>query len=269
MDRKPVVAGQFYAGSAQALARDVIAYMDGAGPVRERKTLLAMVPHAGHVYSGQVAGRTLAEAALGETVILLGPNHTGRGAPVAVWPDGRWLFPGGALQVDVDLARKVVHSCPAAEADTVAHVYEHSLEVNLPFLAAKNPHLRIVPVAVARPDPATLLELGQGLAEVIRSGKKNVTIVVSSDMNHFLDDTETRRRDRLALDRIEALDPEGLFRTVRDESISMCGVLPMTVGLTAARELGATRAEVVRYATSGDASGDYSQVVGYAGVIVD
>ena len=269
MDRQPVVAGKFYAGSALALAKDVAGYMEGAGPVRDRKTILAMVPHAGHVYSGRVAGQTLAEAALGDVVILLGPNHTGRGAPVAVWPDGKWLFPGGELTVDAGLAREIIDSCPAAEADTAAHLYEHSLEVNLPFLAARNSGLRIVPVAVAHPDLSALLELGRGLAGVIRRCGKDVSLVVSSDMNHFLDDAETRRRDRLALNRIEALDPEGLFRTVRTESISMCGVLPMTVGLAAAKELGATRADVVRYATSGDVSREYSQVVGYAGVVVD
>ena len=269
MDRQPVVAGRFYAGSPQALAGDVAAYRDGAGPVRDRRTILAMVPHAGHVYSGQVAGRTLAEAVLGDTVILLGPNHTGKGAAVAVWPDGTWLFPGGGLEVDGELAREVIRTCPAAQSDTAAHLYEHSLEVNLPFLAAANPALRIVPVAIAQPDLPTLKELGHSLAEVIRGSGKTVSLVVSSDMNHFLDDGETRRRDRLALDRIEALDPEGLFQTVRAQSISMCGVLPMTVGLMAAKELGATRAEVVRYATSGDVNREYAQVVGYAGVIVD
>lgn len=269
MDRNPVVAGQFYAGTSQALRADVAGYMEGAGPVRTRRTILAMVPHAGHVYSGQVAGRTLAEAALGDTVVLLGPNHTGRGAAVAVWADGSWLLPGGGLDVNAGLAGEIIASCPPAVADRAAHLHEHSLEVNLPFLAARNSGLTIVPVSVSESAPKTLVELGRCLARVLRNRKETVTMVVSSDMSHYLEDSVTRRRDRLALDRIEALDPEGLFQTVRDESISMCGVLPMTVGLAAARELGATRAEVVRYATSGDVNKDYSQVVGYAGVIVE
>jgi hypothetical protein len=147
-------------------------------------------------------------------------------------------------------------------------VHEHSLEVILPFLHVLEPRTRIVPVAVAEPDPRVLVEAGKNLAGAVREHGEPVSIVVSSDMSHYVSHETAQERDAMALERITSLDPEGLYDTVRRNNITMCGVMPMTMGLAACRELGAKEAEVAAYATSGHASGDYGRVVGYAGVLV-
>jgi AmmeMemoRadiSam system protein B len=269
MDRDPVVAGQFYPAGATSLSAEVGRYLSQAAPPSGRPSLAAMAPHAGYVFSGAVAGRTLGEASLAATVILLGPNHTGMGRPLALWPDGRWNFPGGSLAVDEELARALLDSGAGLAADEKAHLREHSLEVMVPFLWARNPDTAIVPIAVAEPRLAGLEALGLALARTITAFPRPVSLVVSSDMSHFLDQDRTQAQDRLALDAVLALDPAGLLSVVRANEISMCGVLPMTAALFAAKALGATSARLVAYSTSGDVNGDRSRVVGYAGVIVE
>jgi len=264
-DRPAVVAGQFYPGRAEDLATMVRGLLPRA--VRtEGRTLLAMVPHAGYVYSGKVAGQTLGRASLPQSLLLLGPNHTGRGARLAVWAEGTWQLPGGGLQVDDRLAQRLMAAEPRLLADHAAHQAEHSLEVVLPFLRAVEPETSILPVAVAETDLPTLLDVGRTVGQALRG--QQVGIVVSSDMSHYVTRERAKALDSMALDRVLALDPEGLYMVVRQQGISMCGVLPMTLGLAAALEMGATRAELAAYDTSGSASGDYDQVVGYAGVLV-
>lgn len=266
MDRQPIVAGRFYEGRGPALEDDVRRLM--GPPVDKDKALLAMVPHAGYVYSGAVCGRTLARAALAPTILLLGPNHTGQGRSMAVWPRGRWFTPTGGLDVDERLADALLAAEPRMTSDTAAHMGEHSLEVVVPFLEQAAPGATIVPVAVSEQRPDVLAEVGKSVARVLSGWDGPVSLVVSSDMSHYIPHDVARQRDALALAAVEALDPMGLYGVVRREGISMCGVLPMTLGLTVAVELGATRVEVVEYATSGDVSGDKSRVVGYAGVLV-
>lgn len=266
-DRLPVVAGQFYPDDPATLAGVVRAALAKAAP-RPEPTLLAMAPHAGYMFSGRLAGATLGAANLASTVLLLGPNHTGLGAPLAVWPQGRWLFPGGHLEVEAELAAALLAAEPLLAADHAAHRREHSLEVLVPFLHAKDPAIRIVPVAVADPRPQVLAGAASRMAEVLRGWKTPVSVVVSSDMNHFADDATTRQVDRLAIERILALDPMGLYGTVRQQGISMCGVLPMTLGLQLALLLGARQAELVGYTTSAEVTGDAERVVGYCGVLV-
>ncbi len=267
MDRHPIVAGRFYEGHGPVLTGDVRRLM-GHGPRDKAPTLLAMVPHAGYVYSGGVCGRTLTRANLAPTILLLGPNHTGQGRPLAVWPEGRWLTPTGGLAVDSRLAQALMAAEPRLTRDTAAHQGEHSLEVVLPFLEQAAPGATIVPVCVSEQRPDVLAGVGRAVAGVLRDWDGPVSMVVSSDMSHYIPHDAARKRDAMALAAIEALDPMDLYGVVRREGISMCGVLPMTLGLTAAVALGATVAEVVEYATSGDVSGDKSSVVGYAGVIV-
>lgn len=277
LHRPSVVAGRFYDAVPGRLAQDVRARLALGQPLHEHSqfphgpTLLAMVPHAGYVYSGDVAGKTLGAAALAETLLLLGPNHTGQGAPLALWPGGSWRIPTGDVPVDEALARALLDAVPRLTPDTAAHRGEHSLEVLLPFLLQANPACRIVPVAVAESSLGTLLAVAQAMAGVLRSWPAPVSIVVSSDMSHYLPQETAAAQDRKALERVLALDPEGLHATVRRERISMCGVLPMTLGLAMARELRAPDAappHLVEYTTSGQVSGDYDQVVGYAGVLV-
>lgn len=271
--RRPVVAGQFYTGDPEALRQQVSAFLAAGqrqpkGAPEAALSLLAMVPHAGYVYSGAVAGQTLGAANLADTIILLGPNHTGRGEPVAVWPGGEWLTPLGSVAVDADFASCLVKSDPVFSLDTAAHLYEHSLEVVLPFLQVAKPDVRIIPIAIATPSPEVLARCGAALARCIQAYKNPVTMVVSSDMSHYVSHEEARSNDLLALAMVESLDPEGLYNTVREHGITMCGVLPMTAGLVACRLLGADRGTVVRYATSGEVSGDMDKVVGYAGALV-
>ncbi|NLV97542.1 MAG: AmmeMemoRadiSam system protein B [Desulfovibrionales bacterium] len=268
LDRDPIVAGQFYPGQYEQWLAAVQTFMSGATQ-RKAPTLLAMVPHAGYIYSGKITGQTLAQANLTSTVILLGPNHTGMGAPLAVWPSGQWHLPGASLAVDKELVDALLQAEPDLKADRVAHMQEHSLEVVLPFLWAKNPDLRIVPIAVGDPRPHKLGGTASKIAEVIQALGRKISIVVSSDMNHYASDALTRVVDHRALAPVLALNPMDFYGTVREEGISMCGVLPMTLGLHLANILGAKKAELVAYATSGDVNQDLSRVVGYAGVIIE
>jgi len=266
--RHPVVAGQFYPGQEPALARQVATLLGDAGPRESALTVLAMVPHAGYVYSGAVAGRTLGRARLADRIVLLGPNHPGRGRRLAVWPDGAWAIPGRLVPVDEALAGALLAADNRLTADMDAHLEEHSLEGVLPFLAATNPACRGGPVAVSENDPAVLAEVAEAMAKVLAAEKTPVSIVVSSDMSHYIPHEAAKARDSLALERVLALDPQGLYQVVRQQDITMCGVLPMVLGLTVAKALGATQAVLAAYATSGEVSGDYHQVVGYAGVLV-
>ncbi|GAB7079101.1 AmmeMemoRadiSam system protein B [Megalodesulfovibrio paquesii] len=275
MLRPPVVAGRFYDGSPELLRQDVQtrlalgAHLAGkAHSAGEGRALLTMVPHAGYFYSGDVAGKTLAAAPLADCMLLLGPNHTGQGAALSLWAQGGWRIPGADVPVDEALAQALLRAEPSLTPDQAAHRGEHSLEVLLPFLIQTNPHCRIVPLAVAEPNLRTLLTVAHSMAGVLRAWHEPVTMLVSSDMSHYLPHEVAATQDELAINRILALDPEGLYTTVRTAHISMCGVLPMTLGLAIARELGAQPPELVAYTTSGEASGDYTQVVGYAGVVV-
>lgn len=268
MNRRAIVAGQFYPADVREMERMIVACATGAGEARMAPTLLAMVPHAGWIYSGPVCAHTLAQANLPDTLVLLGPNHTGRGERFAVWPEGLWELPGGGLPVDAFLAGKLVAEVPGFASDTEAHGFEHSLEVVLPFLRHFNNNARIVPVCVSARDPKALVEAGEAMAKVLTAWKEPVAMVVSSDMSHYLPEDQAKERDSLALQRILEMDAAGLYDTVARHGISMCGVLPMTLALAAARALGASEAGLAAYATSGDASGDYTSVVGYAGVLV-
>jgi hypothetical protein len=268
MDRQPIVNGKFYPGTRAEWEKGVVGSLnqDTSGPIRT--PVLTMLPHAGHVFSGGVTGMTLARARLKDRMILLGPNHSGQGQSLALWPDGSWLLPEASLKVDQALAQDILDNCPAVRADTTAHQFEHSLEVILPFLWSLNKEASIVPICVSEPDLSTLIHVGRDLAQVIKRDDAGASVIVSSDMSHFISQKEAEVQDQKALQAIQAIDPEQLYTVVRDNNISMCGVLPMTIGLSLARELGATQAEVVQYATSGDVIGDYSHVVGYAGVLV-
>lgn len=267
MIRQPVVAGRFYDDNPTRLNEMVDRFLGEISPAT-KQTLLAMVPHAGYVFSGSVCGQTFAIANLAETIILLGPNHTGRGERFSVWADGSWDIPGGSIPVNGALADLLLKKESLLKADTDAHVGEHSLEVILPFLHRLNPATTIVPIAISAFEIEALQQVGESIASVIKSFNQPVSIVVSSDMSHYISHDQAKEKDSLALDAAVNLDPRRLFSTVRQHEISMCGVLPMTTGLFAGLSLGASKGELVTYATSGEVSGDFDQVVGYAGVLV-
>ena len=265
MDRQPVVAGQFYPRTAAALDQQIRDFL--IGEQDKARTLLAMVPHAGYTFSGSVAGKVFARANLADTIILLGPNHTGQGNKIAVWGQGRWKIPGKEIMVDEKTA-SLIGQLPNFSFDHQAHLAEHSLEVVLPFLSLVKPRCRVVPIAVAERDVQILISAGHDLARTIKELSMDVSLVVSTDMSHFIPDEHARKLDAKALDKVLDLDARGLFQVVRQQNISMCGVLPMTMGLACASRLGARSSELIDYATSADAIGNYSQVVGYAGILI-
>jgi len=225
-------------------------------------------PHAGYMYSGHVAGAVYSRLQIPERAVILCPNHTGMGHPLAVLTHESWQTPLGEVAPDVELGASLLQRFPAAHEDGAAHRSEHAIEVQLPFLQVRTQRLSLVPIAVGTSDYDTLRGLGEALAEVISAQTEKVLIVASSDMNHYEPDALTRLKDRKAIDRVLALDPRGLWEVVIKEDISMCGFGPSVAMLTAVKRLGAKSATLVKYATSGDISGDRDEVVGYAGIIV-
>ncbi|MGH7838657.1 MAG: AmmeMemoRadiSam system protein B [Candidatus Binataceae bacterium] len=271
MIRPPAVAGRFYPTSPQELARELDAMIE---PRKEKIAARGcIVPHAGYVYSGQVAGAVYSSMKIPSRCILLGPRHFPRGEPLAILSEGSWQTPLGLAQIDSALAAELKRAFPALREDAVAHEREHSLEVQIPFLQRLRPDFQFVPVVLATDRYARMEELGQAVARVVkdqaaRTRGENVLVIASTDMNHYESEAITRAKDERAIARILELDATGLYGVVRAESISMCGYAATVAMLVAMKDLGAHKAELVRYATSGDVSGDYSEVVGYAGCIV-
>jgi len=271
MIRQPVFSGQFYPADPGAL-RDEVERMLGAGeagPDAPGPPALALIaPHAGYVYSGRVAGATYGAAVLPRTLVILCPNHTGLGRPLAVMSRGAWETPLGRVKIDEPLADLILEEVASAEVDDRAHQREHSLEVQLPFLQVKLGEFSMVPICVGTEQLDLLVETGRGLRRAVARHAEPAAIVVSSDMSHYIPAEQARAQDMLAIERITALDPEGLHRVVRERDISMCGYAPAVAGLTAAVDAGATIARLVSYSNSGEASGDYARVVGYAGLTI-
>ena len=265
--RHPAVAGRFYPGNPDDLRAEAGGYLSAASstPVR---ALGCIAPHAGYMYSGHVAGAVFARVEVPSRCIVLCPNHTGIGRALAIMSAGAWETPLGEIPIDAELAGAVKRKCPGLHEDSAAHRAEHAAEVELPFLLLRQPSLRFVPIALGTGQFEALEQLGQALADVIAAQSDPVLIVASSDMNHYESDVVTRVKDHRAIERILSLDPRGLFDVVTQQDISMCGFGPAVAMLTAARRLGAKSAELVKYATSGDISGDRDMVVGYAGVVV-
>jgi hypothetical protein len=227
-----------------------------------------VVPHAGYMYSGQVAGAVFGKLPKRSTYIMLCPNHTGRGAPLAIMSSGEWLTPLGKVPIDDAMAKALGRSCHLLQEDAEAHEDEHSLEVQLPFLQRSVGEFRFVPIAIGFGGYSGLESLGHSIAQAMGASANSGMVIASSDMNHYEPDGITREKDRKAIEKILALDPPGLYEVLRCEDISMCGYGPTVAMLTAAKDLGAQRAELIKYATSADTSGDRDAVVGYAGIIV-
>jgi AmmeMemoRadiSam system protein B len=268
--RHPAVAGRFYPGNPEDLRAEAQAYLSQASsssPARLR-AIGCIAPHAGYMYSGHVAGAVFARIEIPRRCVVMCPNHTGKGRALAIMSEGAWETPLGEVPIDTQLAGSLQRRLPALEEDAAAHRAEHAAEVELPFLMLRQPDLRFVPIALGTSQFEAFDQLGKALAAVIAEQNDPVLIVASSDMNHYESDAVTRVKDQRAIERILSLDPRGLFDVVREQDISMCGFGPAVAMLTAARELGAKSAELVKYATSGDVSGDRQMVVGYAGVAV-
>ena len=266
--RTPAVAGRFYPAQREELLRDVRRYSSSPHPVSRSAAIGCVAPHAGYIYSGSVAGTVYSHVEIPGHCIVLCPNHTGKGHALATMADTIWQTPLGDVPPDEDLAIRLLRRFPALQEDRAAHRGEHAIEVQLPFLQARQPRLQILPIVIGTRDLDVLRGLGEAIAQEIAAREVKVLIVASSDMNHYESDAITRVKDHKAIERVLALDEGGLWDVVMNEDISMCGFGPTIVMLNAAKRLGATSATLVKYATSGEVSGDYEAVVGYAGMIV-
>ncbi|MGC1638050.1 MAG: AmmeMemoRadiSam system protein B [Candidatus Acidiferrales bacterium] len=267
MIRPPAVSGRFYPCDTKELSRSVAEYVPAG--VARLAARGCVVPHAGWMYSGHVAGAVYASLEIPARCILLGPRHFPRGEAMAILSEGSWRTPFGEARIDAELARELMLACPRLREGAVAHEREHSLEVQIPFLQQLAPDFQFVPVVLAADRFPVLEELGHAVAKVVTAhAAEHVLVIASTDMNHYESDAVTRAKDEHAIAKILALDPRGLYDTVRGEGITMCGYAATTAMLVAMRDLGAKDVELVRYATSGDVTGDREEVVGYAGLIV-
>jgi AmmeMemoRadiSam system protein B len=268
--RQPAVAGRFYPRDRETLLKDVRMYLarDSPGDNVSASALGCMAPHAGYVYSGAVAGAVFARAEIPQRCIVVGPNHTGKGRPLAIMSEGAWETPLGSVHIDSALANALKQAFPLLTEDSDAHSSEHAIEVELPFLQTSRPGFTFVPIGLGTEQFEILEKLGVAVAEVIKQQGGNVLIVASSDMNHYENDAVTRAKDHMAIERMLARDARGMFDVVKKEQISMCGMGPAVVMITATNQLGARSANLISYATSADVSGDLGRVVGYAGMIV-
>lgn len=264
--RKPSVAGQFYQGSKAGLEKELSKLMQK--DAQKEDCLGAVSPHAGYVYSGLVAGEVISRIKFKDSFIIMGPNHTGLGKPFAIMSSDSWQTPMGDIAIDADLAKKILQNSKYIKEDASAHIYEHSIEVQLPFLQFVKEDFKFVPIIISSADIETFKEIGKELADVIKKSKREIVIIASSDMTHYEPHDSARKKDKKAIDAILKLDEEGLMNEIQKWNISMCGFAPTIVMLAALKRLGAKEAELVDYKTSGDASGDYSSVVGYAGILI-
>ncbi|MCM8799568.1 MAG: AmmeMemoRadiSam system protein B [Candidatus Omnitrophica bacterium] len=266
--RKPAVAGQFYPSDIRKLKDQIEDYV--LKDAYKRDVIACILPHAGYIYSGRVAAETLSYIQIKERIIIFGPNHTGYGKPFGIMNEGIWQMPFGDIEIDKDLADELLKSCKYLEEDSISHLYEHSLEVEMPFLQYFRKDFKIVPITVALDDLELYKEIGSNIADTIdKLGiRSTVLIVASSDMTHYESQASAEKKDYQAIQAILELNEDKLMERVDRYNISMCGVGPVTIVISCAKNLGAQKAELIKYQTSGDITGDYASVVGYAGIII-
>ncbi|MFO8101515.1 MAG: MEMO1 family protein [Dehalococcoidia bacterium] len=266
MARKPVVAGRFYPGSAGALLAEIERMMD---PQVSREKVIGLIsPHAGYSFSGPVAGATLSRIEPAGTFVIMGPNHTGMGSPFAIMTGENWETPLGEVQIDAELGKLILQNSEYLDEDAEAHRYEHSIEVQLPFLQYLGENIKIVPIVLSHSGGEFYKEIGKSIARAVKESGQEVVIMASSDMTHYEPQESARTKDMKAIEAILDLAEDELLGRIREFNITMCGYGPVVSLISAAKELGAREAELVRYQTSGDVTGDYGGVVGYAGVII-
>ncbi|MFH0838899.1 MAG: AmmeMemoRadiSam system protein B [Candidatus Omnitrophota bacterium] len=264
--RKPKVSGQFYPSNKDALKKQLSQLCpDEKNPILAKGIVM---PHAGYMFSGPVAGSVISKIAPKSLYIIIGPNHTGYGAPFSLMQDGIWQTPLGDVQVDETFTKKLLEISKHIKADYEAHIDEHSIEVEIPFLQHKKNSFRIVPLIVAGAHLSTYKEIGKDIATCIQELSVDTTIIASSDFTHYEDHNSALKKDRIAIEAILALDEKRFLEAVKEYDISACGYGPIAVMITVVKLLGATKAQLVRYQTSGDLSGDYESVVGYAGILI-
>jgi AmmeMemoRadiSam system protein B len=277
--RKPAVAGSFYPSRSDDLLKLLDSLFRGAGsggiplpnPAGERRIASMMVPHAGYIYSGKTAASAysiLAQDGIPETFVIIGPNHTGLGSAFSATKSKFWETPLGRVEVDLELAEAISRYFGDLDFDDLAHTWEHSIEVQVPFLQSiYGASLKILPIVMAIQEPEPSIDLGKSIALASEKLGRDVLVIASSDMSHYLPEGEAIRRDRAAIDAILNMDVHSLFRIIQELDVSMCGPGPVSVAISFAKLKGVSKGELVRYSTSAETSGDKSFVVGYASVV--
>jgi hypothetical protein len=264
--RKPHVAGQFYPASPGALIRQLKMLIEER---KEKEDAYGLVcPHAGYIYSGKVTAECFSSVKLTQTVIILGPNHSGLGSPFSIMTEGYWQMPMGTIEIDIPLAKKILDKSKYLKEDSEAHSHEHSIEVQLPFLQFFMSKIKIIPIVISHADIIVYDEIGKAIAQSLQEVGKHCLIVASSDMTHYEPYQEAQKKDNLAIQAILTLDEKELLKCIAQFNITMCGFGPVVCMLSASKKLGAKQARLIKYQTSGDISKDYFSVVGYAGIIV-
>lgn len=266
MIRMPTVAGSFYSSDAVQLRTDIERFI-----VKDcdREAVFGIVsPHAGYVYSGRVAGNLYSRIIIPNTVVILAPNHTGYGVRYSIWPGGSWNTPFGNIKVNEEVVNELVDACGLIEKDLEAHKYEHSAEVQAPFIQYFNPHARIVVMVIAARSMEEVKKIGESLSTVLQKLCPDALVVASSDMTHYESQASVNKKDGIAIHEILSLNERSLYNKVHTMGITMCGIYPTIAMLVCSKERGAKKAELVRYETSGDITGDYERVVGYAGITI-
>ncbi len=275
--RHPCQAGMFYAGTAEALKAQIEkCFTDKLGPGKVPKvvegasrSMIGLVcPHAGYMYSGPVAAHSYYNLAMDgrpDVVVIFGPNHTGRGSALALMDDGVWRTPLGDVEIDTETAKRIMRESNIVDIDDSAHRFEHSIEVQLPFLQyLYGKRFKFVPICFLMQDLESSRGVGEAVAKAL-SGK-NGLVIASTDMTHYEPHERAQQKDKLAIDAAVKMDEKLYYSTVESERISTCGYGPVVAAITAAKRLGARKAELLCYKTSGDVIGDYSSVVGYASI---
>ncbi|HEX9862417.1 MAG TPA: AmmeMemoRadiSam system protein B [Candidatus Bathyarchaeia archaeon] len=275
--RRPTQAGAFYEGDAEALKIQIEnCFLNEFGPKKlptvnrdgQRKIVGLVCPHAGYMFSGSVAANAyfaLASDGKPDTVVILGPNHTGYGSGLAVANEGFWRTPLGDVEVDGETANQIVQKARIVDMDELAHRFEHSVEVQLPFLQyLYGSEFKFVPLCFQMQDLASAVEVGKALATVLAG--KNAVVIASSDMTHYEPQRNAEAKDMMALKAVEAMDEKRLYSVIEKQNVTACGYGPIAALIVAAKGLGVKEANLLCYKTSGDVTGDYSSVVGYAAV---
>jgi AmmeMemoRadiSam system protein B len=265
--REAAVAGQFYSNDPNRLRKTIESYACKKEIPIEAKGIV--VPHAGYIYSGPIASEVFSSIQLPRRILILGPNHTGSGAALALAPAGSWKMPLGDVSIDEEMNELLLREFSALEEDSAAHRREHSIEVQIPFIQMLQPDFHFSAICVRTIDYSILEDLGHAIARTIHALKEPVLLVASSDMTHYETADEASKQDRFAINRILAVDPVGLHQIVLEKRISMCGFAPTVAVLIACKDMGAVSGRLIRYTNSGEASGDDSRVVAYAGIVVN
>jgi len=269
MIRQPIVAGKFYPATKEAIRKQLRLFL--SEPVKKEEAIACIMPHAGYIYSGEVATKTAASIELKENIILLGPNHTGMGDTFSITTDKEWVTPLGSIKIDTEVVQHLKKECSLIKENNSAHNYEHSLEVQLPilqYLAKKE--FSIIPMILMSSSKSNYEKIAQAIYQTIidLNISDKTTIIASSDMTHYESQKSANRKDHLAIEAILKLDEDLFLGNIDKYDISMCGYVPSVIAIITAKKLGANRAKLVKYMTSGDSTGDYNSVVGYAGITI-